>query len=85
MGAEALEHYLSDRSRRGPAAEGAFSGSAGGAPCGDLLRISIGLGDGSIERVTQDAEGCAPSRAAAAAVAELVAGAPLLEAAAISA
>ncbi|MEK6273235.1 MAG: hypothetical protein AABM42_11420, partial [Actinomycetota bacterium] len=34
MGFEAFEHYLSDDSRRGPAPDGAFSGAAGGAPCG---------------------------------------------------
>jgi tRNA-specific 2-thiouridylase len=83
MDPEAIEHYLADRSRRGPAPPGAFSGSAGGAPCGDLVRLSLAVRDGIVERVTQQAEGCAPSRAAAAAAAELAEGRPPLDAALI--
>ena len=84
MTQEALEYYLADRSRRGPAPEGAVSGSAGGAPCGDLVRISVGLGDGHIDRVSFDAEGCSASGAAAAALAERVDGISLLDAALIT-
>jgi tRNA-specific 2-thiouridylase len=83
MTAESIEHHLADRSRRGPAPEGAFSGAAGGAPCGDLVRISVVARDGVLERVTHDAEGCAPSQAAAAAVAALAEGGTALEAALI--
>lgn len=83
MDRAAVEHHLRDESRRGPAADGTFSGSAGGAPCGDLMRVSLELRDGHVERVSFDAEGCAPSRAAAAAVAEMVEGRSVLEAAAI--
>jgi tRNA-specific 2-thiouridylase len=78
---EALEHYLSDRSRRGPAPEGAHSGSAGGAPCGDLVRVSLIARDGQIERAGFDAQGCAATAAAAAALVELVEGSAVLEAA----
>jgi tRNA-specific 2-thiouridylase len=81
MNAEAIEHYLGDRSRRGPAPEGAHSGSAGGAPCGDLVRLSLLAGEGRIDRASFDAEGCAATAAAAAATAELVEGATVLEAA----
>lgn len=84
MSAEAIEHYLADRIHRGPAPDGAFTGSAGGAPCGDLVRLSLSLDGGVIKQVTFDAEGCAASRAAGAAVAEAVDGASLLEAAAIA-
>ena len=84
MTQEALEHYLADRSRQGPAPEGALSGSAGGAPCGDLIRISVAADGGMIDRVSFDAEGCAASRAAAAALAERVEGIELLEAALIA-
>ena len=59
MDSEALEYYLGETSRRKPASPGAFSGSAGGAPCGDLIRISVELGDGRIGAVSFDAEGCA--------------------------
>jgi tRNA-uridine 2-sulfurtransferase len=78
-----FEEYLGDDARRGPAPPGAHSGSAGGAPCGDLVRISLVLNDGRIERVAFDHEGCAASSAAAAATAELADGAGLLEAARI--
>ena len=83
MTAEAIEHYLGDDSRRGPAGAGSVSGAAGGAPCGDLIRVSLERDGSAIARVSQDAEGCAASRAAAAAVAELVEGRAILEAAAI--
>jgi tRNA-uridine 2-sulfurtransferase len=78
---EAIYHYLSDGSRRGgPLADG-FSGSAGGAACGDLVRISLVLADGRIGAVTFDAEGCATTRAAAAALAEELEGMAVLDAA----
>jgi tRNA-uridine 2-sulfurtransferase len=83
MDGEALQHYLADGSRRGPAGERAHSGSAGGAPCGDLVRLSLEVADGRIHRVTHEAEGCAASRAAAAATAELAEGESVLDAALI--
>jgi tRNA-uridine 2-sulfurtransferase len=79
----ALDHYLRDSTRCRPEAPGSFSGVAGGAPCGDLIRVSLEVAEGAIERVSIEAEGCAPSRAAAAAVAELVDGAIVLEAASV--
>jgi tRNA-specific 2-thiouridylase len=78
-----LEHYVCDESRRGPAPDGAFTGAAGGAPCGDLVRVSLAIGDGRIDAVTFDAEGCAATAAAAAAVAEAVEGESVLDAAAV--
>jgi tRNA-specific 2-thiouridylase len=83
MERELFEHYLSDETRRGPAADGAFTGAAGGAACGDLSRISFLVADGRIASPTFDAEGCGATRAATAAVAEMVNGAPVLEAALI--
>jgi tRNA-specific 2-thiouridylase len=80
---ELFEHYLSDESRRGPAADGAYTGAAGGAACGDLSRVSLSIDDARIVAVTFDAEGCGATRAATAAVAEMVDGAPVLEAATI--
>jgi tRNA-specific 2-thiouridylase len=80
---ELFEAYLSDDARRGPAPERAFSGSAGGAPCGDLVRLSLAVDEGRIEAVSFDHEGCAATSAAAAAVAELAEGAAVLEAALI--
>jgi tRNA-specific 2-thiouridylase len=78
---ELFEAYLTDSTRRGPAPGGAFSGSAGGAPCGDLVRISLVAGVGRIDRVTFDHEGCSATAAAAAATAELAEGVSVLEAA----
>jgi tRNA-uridine 2-sulfurtransferase len=80
---EFFEEYLADGSRRGPAPEGAFSGSAGGAPCGDLVRLSLLVSDGLIHRVSFDHEGCSATAAASAATAELAEGTSLLEAARI--
>jgi tRNA-uridine 2-sulfurtransferase len=81
MERELFEHYLSDETRRGPAPEGAFTGAAGGAACGDLARISLTVADGSIDRVTFDAEGCGATKAATTAAAELIDGTPVLDAA----
>jgi len=81
MTTDLLEHYLGDSARRRSAAASAHSGAAGGAPCGDLVRVSLELAGGRIEAASFDAEGCAASRAAAAAVAELADGESVLDAA----
>ncbi|HET6999361.1 MAG TPA: tRNA 2-thiouridine(34) synthase MnmA [Solirubrobacterales bacterium] len=83
MDREFFEHYLSDESRRGAPADGAFTGAAGGAACGDLSRISFLVEKERIASVSFDAEGCGATKAATAAVAEMIDGAPVLEAAAI--
>jgi len=80
---ELIEAYLEDDAHRGPEPVGGFSGSAGGAPCGDLVRISFALADGVVREPSFEAEGCAATRAAAAAVCELIDGSPALEAALI--
>jgi tRNA-uridine 2-sulfurtransferase len=84
MEGELFEHFLGDETRRGPAAAGALTGAAGGAACGDLSRISLTVAEGHIASVTFDAEGCGATRAATAAVAEMVDGAPIIDAALIS-
>jgi tRNA-uridine 2-sulfurtransferase len=83
MERELFEHYLSDESRRGPVVDGAFTGAAGGAACGDLSRISFLVEDERLSSVSFDAEGCGATKAATAAVAEIVDGAPVLQAAVI--
>jgi tRNA-uridine 2-sulfurtransferase len=83
MERELFENYLSDETRRGPAPEGAFTGAAGGAACGDLSRISLTVTAGRIDRVSFDAEGCGATKAATAAVAELIDNTPVLDAAKI--
>ena len=77
---ETLQLYLDDESRRGAPLPSGFDGAAGGAPCGDLIRVSIEISKGSIARASFDAEGCATARAAGAAVAELADGAALFDA-----
>jgi tRNA-uridine 2-sulfurtransferase len=80
---ELLDAYLHDSSRLGAAEDGAFTGAAGGAACGDLSRISLLVEDGTVARVSFDAEGCGATRAATAAVAEMADGAPVLDVARI--
>jgi len=83
MDRELFDAYLHDRSRAGAPADGAFTGAAGGAACGDLSRLSLAVEGGRIAAATFDAEGCGAARAATAAVAEMVDGAAVLEAARI--
>ncbi len=83
MSRELFEQYLGDGSRLGPAPDGAFTGAAGGAACGDLARISLALDGGAIVDATFDAEGCGATRAATAAAVDLVCGESVLGAARI--
>ncbi len=81
MSRELFETYLHDATRQGAPPQGAFTGAAGGAACGDLSRVSLVVEDGVVSRVTFDAEGCGATRAATAAVAEMVEGGAVVEAA----
>src|SRR5918994_4609179 len=81
MGTDAFEYYLADRSRRGASPAGSHSGAAGGAPCGDLVRVSLALANGRVETARFQAEGGGAAIAAGAAVAEAVEGGGILEAA----
>ncbi len=85
MSRELFEHYLRDEARRGPVPDGAFTGAAGGAACGDLSRLSLAIEGGQVAAVTFDAEGCGATRAATAAVAEMVDGEVAIGAARIGA
>jgi tRNA-specific 2-thiouridylase len=84
---EALAQHLEAPLGRGHAPEHAFAGAAGGAACGDLIRVSIALDpaspDGRIADAGFDASGCGASIAAGSAVVGLVRGVPLLQAARI--
>jgi tRNA-specific 2-thiouridylase len=81
MSRELFEHYLRDEARLGPPLDGGFLGAAGGAACGDLSRLSVAIEDGRVAAVTFDAEGCGATRAATAAVAEMVDGESVIDAA----
>jgi tRNA-uridine 2-sulfurtransferase len=84
MDRELFDHFLRDETRRGPAPDGAFTGAAGGAACGDVSRLSLTIDGGRVASVTFDTEGCGATRAATAALAETIDGATILEAAAMS-
>ena len=83
MDREVVEHYRADRSRCGDPASLPFRGSAGGAPCGDLLSISLDISGGRLKAVRWQAEGCAIARAAASLTAELAEGQSVVGAARI--
>src|SRR3954471_10899390 len=55
--------------------------TAGGAPCGDLIRISLQVEGDRVSDAGLDGSGCAAARAAGSAVVELIKGEPFLQAA----
>ena len=68
-----------------PSGQGALkhhphSGAAGGAPCGDLVRIAVRIEGDLIAEAGFDAEGCGALTAAASAVVESIEGKPFLNA-----
>jgi len=83
--AELLLSHLEHPLGRGHTPSGAFTGAAGGAACGDLIRISIAIDpaspDGQIEDAGFQASGCGAVVAAGSAAVGLLRGAGLLEAA----
>jgi tRNA-specific 2-thiouridylase len=86
--AEALATHLEQPCGRGHTPEDAFTGAAGGAACGDLVRLSLALGgegphfsEGLIVDAGFDASGCGAAIAAGSATVALVRGARLLDAA----
>jgi tRNA-specific 2-thiouridylase len=85
--AESLEQHLERPLGRGHCPEDAFTGAAGGAACGDLVRVSIAVDgaspDGHISDVGFDASGCGAVVAAGSATVSLVRDVPLLAAARI--
>jgi tRNA-specific 2-thiouridylase len=82
-----LAQHLERPLARGHTPAGSCTGAAGGAACGDLIRISLSLdaGDpaGRIADIGFDAGGCGATVAAGSAVVALVRGAPVLDAARI--
>jgi tRNA-specific 2-thiouridylase len=86
---EQLREHLERPAARGHVPAGACTGAAGGAACGDLIRISLALDerspDGTIADAGFDASGCGATVAAGSAVVTLVRGAGLLDAARVGA
>jgi len=86
---EQLSGHLEHPRGRGHTPEGAFTGAAGGAACGDLIRISLALdatsADGRIADAGFDASGCGAILAAGSATVSLLHETPLLDAARLGA
>ncbi len=85
MSLSTFEDHLSAPRGRGRLSEGPHTGAAGGAACGDLIRITVAVEADRIADAGFDASGCGAAQAAGSAAVELVAGTPLLEAARVGA
>lgn len=89
MDAEAYAQHLERPRGRGHTPAGACTGAAGGAACGDLVRVSLEVDDhspcGTVCDAGFDASGCGAAVAAGSAAVALVCGMGLLEAARIGA
>jgi tRNA-uridine 2-sulfurtransferase len=79
-----FEQHLVHPRGLGALADWPHSGAAGGAACGDLIRIAVRVQGDRIAEAGFDAEGCGAARAASSAVVELVEGAPFLDAARVT-
>jgi tRNA-specific 2-thiouridylase len=86
---EQLRDHLESPRGHGHVPDGAHTGAAGGAACGDVIRISLALEhdspDGRIADAGFDASGCGASIAAGSATVSLLRGSTLLDAARIGA
>jgi tRNA-specific 2-thiouridylase len=89
LAAEQLGNHLERPLGRGHTPALAFTGAAGGAACGDLIRVSIAIDTGSSDgRLTDagfDASGCGAAVAAGSAAVSLLGGSTVLQAARIGA
>ncbi len=87
--AEGLIDHLERPLGRGHTPQDAFTGAAGGAACGDLIRVSIAIDrdcpSGRIEDAGFDARGCGATTAAGSAAVGVLRGSSLLDAARIGA
>ena len=85
MDAERFAEHLNHPHGRGHVPAEAFSGAAGGAACGDLIRIDLALDGECVAGAGFEASGCGAAIAAASAAVTLAEGAHLLAAARIGA
>jgi tRNA-specific 2-thiouridylase len=79
-----LEDHLTAPRGLGALADSPHSGAAGGAACGDLVRISVRVEGEHVVEAGFDAEGCGAARAAGSAVVELVDGSSFIDAARVA-
>ena len=84
-GGSGLRDHLERPRGLGALARSPYTGAAGGAPCGDLIRVSVRVDAGRVVEAGFEAQGCAAARAAGSATVELAEGAPVLDAALLSA
>ena len=80
---ERFEDHLRHPRGRGRELAGGFDGAAGGAACGDLVRLSVAVDGERVSAAGFEASGCGATIAAASAAVELAEGAGLIEAARI--
>jgi tRNA-uridine 2-sulfurtransferase len=89
MSVDALASHLERPLGRGRVPDGSCTGAAGGAACGDLIRVSLAVDpaspDGRIADAGFDASGCGAAIAAGSATVELVRGSNLLDVARVGA
>ena len=85
LAVEAFEDHLTAPRGQGRLKDADGTGAAGGAPCGDLVRIDVEIAGDLIARAGFEAEGCGAATAAASATVELVQGEPFLAAARVGA
>ena len=84
MGTGLADHLNAPHDTR-LAANVSHAGAAGGAACGDLVRIAVRVEGDRVAEAAFAASGCAAARAAGSATAALAEGAPLLRAARLTA
>ena len=80
MDRERFTEHLAAPTGRGVVLSGGFDGHAGGALCGDLVRVSVRVAGDRVVEAGFDAAGCGALTAAASAAVTLVSGEPLLDA-----
>jgi tRNA-uridine 2-sulfurtransferase len=89
MSVEAFSTHLRHPQARAHTPDKAHTGAAGGAACGDLVRVSLRVDphspDGRVADAGFDASGCGAAIAAGSAAVALVRGQPLLQAARVGA
>jgi len=72
--------HLNAPSGKGALAEAPYTGAAGGAACGDIVRIALRIEGDRVVEAGFDAHGCGALTAAASATVELAEGGPFLDA-----
>lgn len=74
-----FEHHLASPQGRGHLPADAFTGAAGGAACGDRLRVSLAVERARVTDAGFAGEGCGATLAAGSATVALIRGRPVLE------